>query len=72
MSSGSFHARNDSSALRIIDFLWGEKVSVQNIVRTLNFHFESTFVAVNHDKDIQRVIDGANYAPNVTIWSVPK
>lgn len=65
-------ARNDASAKRIIDFLCTEGVSVENIVRTLNYHFSQTFIA---DKDvrsgkaiIRRVAEGSNYAPNIDIW----
>ncbi len=68
-------ARNDAKALRLIDMLYAEGVSPENITRLLNFHFEQVF-SCEHDARyrsvIKRVPDGANYAPPFTVWSQPK
>jgi hypothetical protein len=67
-------ARNDAQALRIIEFLYREGVSPENITRTLNYHYESTFRLDKDARDkhsIHRIADGDNFVPSVEIWRQP-
>lgn len=71
----SQEARNDLKAQRLIEMLYGEGVSPENITRLLNYHFADTH---QHDKDdrtqksvIRRVPDGHNFAPSVELWKQP-
>lgn len=70
MSHGE--VRNDAKAVRLIDMLYAEAVSPENITRLLNYHFTDEVFQCRRDAHersiIERVPNNGNYAPPVQIW----
>lgn len=73
MSTTEF--RNDSKAIRIINILYAEGVSPENITRLLNYHFDETYSCQTDARNlavIRRIANSDNYAPPITVWSQTK